>query len=160
MRYSVMLVLSFLMFSIYLSCDSQEEVREEPAVVKNEPAPPIPITIPENIITTKSGLKYIDITEGDGDNPKAGQNVSAHYTGLLMSGKKFDSSYDRNAPLEFTAGVGDMIKGFDEGILSMKKGGKRTLFIPSELAYGSNGIPGVIPPDAMIVFEVELVDIK
>ena len=160
MRYFLMLVLSFLMFSINLSCDSQEEVTEEPAVVKNEVEQPQPITIPENIITTKSGLKYIDITEGDGDNPKAGQNVSAHYTGLLMSGKKFDSSYDRNAPLEFTAGVGDMIKGFDEGILSMKKGGKRTLFIPSELAYGSNGIPGVIPPDVMIVFEVELVDIK
>lgn len=160
MRYFIIMILGLLILSIYMSCDSQEEVKEEPAVVKNEPAQPIPITIPDEVITTKSGLKYIDIAEGDGDNPQKGQKVSTHYTGLLMTGKKFDSSYDRNAPLEFTAGVGDMIKGFDEGILTMKKGGKRTLYIPSDLAYGSNGIPGVIPPDALIVFEVELVDIK
>lgn len=160
MRYFIIGLLSLLIMSIYMSCDSKEEVKEKPSALKNEMEQPKPITIPEDAITTESGLKYIDLAEGEGEAPEAGQKVAAHYTGLLMRGKKFDSSYDRNVPLEFTVGVGEMIAGFDEGVLTMKKGGKRRLFIPSELAYGNNGIPGVIPPDAMIVFEVELVDIK
>lgn len=130
--------LSIIVIFIFLSCSSKS----------NEP------------VITDSGLKYIDLVVGDGDVPKVGQRVTVHYTGWLEDGKKFDSSYDRNTPLEFTVGVGEMIRGFDEGVLSMKEGGKRKLFIPSNLAYGSNGIPGVIPPQATIIFEVELVDIQ
>ena len=112
------------------------------------------------VVTTESGLQYVDLVAGKGDTPKIGQKVSAHYIGTLEDGKKFDSSYDRNSPIEFTVGVKEMIPGFDEGVMTMKKGGKRKLIIPAELGYGSKGIPGVIPANATIIFEVELVDIK
>ncbi|MBN1409177.1 MAG: FKBP-type peptidyl-prolyl cis-trans isomerase [Calditrichaceae bacterium] len=118
------------------------------------------IACSQSEVTTESGLKYTDIVTGDGDMPEKGQTVVVHYTGLLEDGKKFDSSYDRNAPIDFIIGTGQMIPGFDEGIQTMKKGGKRKLVIPPYLAYGSGGIPNVIPPDATIIFEVELVDIK
>ena len=118
------------------------------------------ITCSSSEVTTDSGLKYTDIVAGDGDIPQKGQTVVVHYTGLLEDGKKFDSSYDRNSPIEFIIGAKQMISGFDEGIQTMKKGGKRKLIIPPHLAYGSGGIPNVIPPNATIIFEVELVDIK
>ncbi|MEJ2543181.1 MAG: FKBP-type peptidyl-prolyl cis-trans isomerase [Calditrichaceae bacterium] len=111
-------------------------------------------------VTTDSGLKYTDLVVGKGDTPQKGQTVVVHYTGMLEDGKKFDSSYDRNAPIEFVIGTGQMIPGFDEGIQTMQKGGKRRMVIPPYLAYGSGGIPNLIPPDATIIFEVELVDIK
>jgi peptidylprolyl isomerase len=111
-------------------------------------------------VTTESGLKYIDIVVGNGDMPQKGQIVAVHYTGFLEDGKKFDSSYDRNSPLEFRIGEGQMIPGFDEGIQTMKKGGKRKLILPPYLAYGSRGMANVIPPNATLIFEVELVDIK
>ena len=113
-----------------------------------------------NEVTTESGLKYTDIVIGDGDSPQKGQTVVVHYTGTLENGTKFDSSYDRNSPIEFKIGTKQMIPGFDEGIQTMKKGGKRKLILPPYLAYGSAGMPNVIPPDATIIFEVELVDIK
>ena len=114
----------------------------------------------ENAVTTESGLKYIDIKEGDGDSPQTGQMVTVHYTGTLENGKKFDSSRDRNQPFSFKIGVGQVIKGWDEGVASMKVGGQRILIIPSELGYGQRGAGGVIPPNATLVFDVELLGVK
>lgn len=113
-----------------------------------------------NAKTTPSGLQYIDIVEGEGDTPKKGQNVTVHYTGTLESGKKFDSSVDRGTPFNFKIGVGQVIKGWDEGVGTMKVGGRRTLIIPAELGYGARGAGGVIPPNATLIFDVELLDVK
>ncbi len=110
--------------------------------------------------TTDSGLQYIDTVVGDGESPKQGDKVVVHYTGKLEDGTKFDSSIDRNRPFEFTIGVGQVIRGWDEGVMSMRVGGKRTLTIPSELAYGERGAGKVIPPNATLVFDVELIEIK
>lgn len=110
-------------------------------------------------VKTASGLEYTEIKAGAGPAPKAGDIVSVHYTGKLTDGKKFDSSVDRGQPFQFPLGAGRVIKGWDEGIALMKKGGKATLTIPPELGYGSRGAGGVIPPNATLVFEVELVDI-
>ena len=107
-------------------------------------------------ITTPSGLKYSDEVVGTGPEPKKGQIVTVHYTGMLTNSKKFDSSVDRNEPFEFQIGIGEVIKGWDEGVLTMKVGGKRRLTIPAELGYGSRGAGGVIPPNATLIFDVEL----
>ncbi|PPS45619.1 FKBP-type peptidyl-prolyl cis-trans isomerase [Chroococcidiopsis sp. TS-821] len=114
----------------------------------------------ENAVTTPSGLKYIDIQEGDGATPKAGQRVFVHYTGTLEDGTKFDSSRDRNRPFDFKLGAGQVIKGWDEGISTMKVGGRRQLIIPPELGYGARGAGGVIPPNATLIFDVELLRIS
>ncbi|MFM6058355.1 MAG: FKBP-type peptidyl-prolyl cis-trans isomerase, partial [Microcystis aeruginosa] len=111
-------------------------------------------------VTTDSGLKYIDIVEGTGETPQKGQKVTVHYTGTLTDGEKFDSSKDRNQPFTFTIGVGQVIKGWDEGVASMKVGGQRTLIIPPELGYGARGAGGVIPPNATLLFDVELLGVK
>ena len=103
----------------------------------------------EKVITTKSGLKYVELKEGTGDEAKAGQTVEVHYTGWLKDGTKFDSSKDRNKPFEFKLGAGKVIKGWDEGVAGMKVGGTRKLIIPPELGYGKRGYPGAIPPDAV-----------
>jgi peptidylprolyl isomerase len=110
--------------------------------------------------TTDSGLKYTDEVIGTGDYPKTGDRVTVHYTGTLEDGTKFDSSVDRNQPFQFTIGVGQVIKGWDEGVSTMKKGGKRTLVIPSELGYGERGAGSTIPPNATLVFEVELISVE
>ncbi|NOS85848.1 MAG: FKBP-type peptidyl-prolyl cis-trans isomerase [Ignavibacteria bacterium] len=110
--------------------------------------------------TTPSGLKYVDEVEGTGESPSTGQKVTVHYTGTLESGKKFDSSKDRDEPFSFTIGVGQVIKGWDEGVATMKVGGKRKLIIPSDLGYGPRGAGGVIPPNATLLFDVELISIK
>jgi peptidylprolyl isomerase len=108
---------------------------------------------------SKSGLYWVVTKEGEGDKPTAGTTIKAHYTGrLLTTNQKFDSSYDRGKPLEFQVGIGRVIKGWDQALLNMKRGEKRTLIIPPKLAYGSQGAGGVIPPDAWLVFDVELVD--
>jgi len=114
----------------------------------------------DGTVTTASGLTYVDLKVGEGITPQVGQTVSVHYTGWLEDGKKFDSSLDRGVPLEFSIGKGQVIRGWDEGVISMKVGGKRKLTIPHDLAYGERGFPGVIPPKATLIFEVELLAIK
>jgi FKBP-type peptidyl-prolyl cis-trans isomerase len=111
-------------------------------------------------VTTPSGLKYEDVTVGAGAQPTAGQTAVVHYTGWLTDGKKFDSSKDRGQPFSFPLGQGRVIKGWDEGVATMKVGGKRKLTIPANLGYGAQGAGGVIPPNATLVFEVELLDVK
>ena len=111
-------------------------------------------------ITTAAGLVYEDTVVGAGAEAKAGQQVSVHYTGWLTDGKKFDSSKDRNDPFEFSLGMRQVIGGWDEGVLGMKIGGTRKLTIPPELGYGARGAGGVIPPNATLVFEVELLGIR
>ncbi|MGY2904268.1 FKBP-type peptidyl-prolyl cis-trans isomerase [Bradyrhizobium sp. URHC0002] len=115
-------------------------------------------------MTTASGLQIIDSKEGTGATPKAGQTCVMHYTGWLyesgQKGKKFDSSVDRNEPFEFKIGMRQVIAGWDEGVGSMKVGGKRTLIIPPELGYGARGAGGVIPPNATLMFDVELLAVK
>ena len=110
-------------------------------------------------VTTPSGLKYVVVAEGEGETPKKGAVVTVHYTGKLLDGKKFDSSYDRNQPIDFPVGAGQVIKGWDEALLSMKKGEKRVLIIPASLGYGPSG-RGPIPPNATMVFDVELVNFQ
>ena len=111
-------------------------------------------------MTTPSGLRYTDEVIGTGPAPKSGQTVNVHYTGWLdeagQKGKKFDSSRDRGQPFSFPLGEGRVIKGWDEGVASMKVGGRRTLVVPSELGYGARGAGGVIPPGATLIFDVEL----
>ncbi|MDG2397567.1 MAG: peptidylprolyl isomerase [Flavobacteriaceae bacterium] len=114
----------------------------------------------KNYNKTKSGLFYKITKESNGKLPKKGQTVSVHYKGMLINGVVFDSSYSRNKPLDFSIGIGQVIKGWDEGISILKKGSSASLIIPPELAYGSNGAGNVIPPNSYLIFEVELIDIK
>jgi peptidylprolyl isomerase len=110
--------------------------------------------------TTASGLEYEDIAEGTGESPQPGKTVTVHYTGTFPDGRKFDSSRDRNQPFSFTIGRGQVIKGWDEGVMSMKVGGRRKLTIPPDLGYGARGAGGVIPPNATLLFDVELLGVK
>nr|WP_228037539.1 FKBP-type peptidyl-prolyl cis-trans isomerase [Nodosilinea sp. LEGE 06152] len=113
----------------------------------------------EDLVTTDSGLQYVDVVEGTGAMPQPGQRVTVHYTGTLENGTKFDSSRDRGRPFTFQIGVGQVIKGWDEGVGTMRVGGQRKLVIPAELGYGSRGAGGVIPPNATLLFDVELLRI-
>lgn len=109
---------------------------------------------------TDSGLKYEDLAVGEGDEASAGSTVVVHYTGWLVDGTKFDSSLDRNDPFSFPLGGGRVIRGWDEGVAGMCVGGRRKLTIPPQLGYGAAGAGGVIPPNATLVFEIELLEVK
>ena len=132
--------------------------------VKPTPAPEAGKKSESKMRSTPSGLQYEDIKEGTGATPKSGQICVMDYTGWLWEngakGKKFDSSVDRGTPFEFPLGQGRVIKGWDEGVATMKVGGKRLLLIPAQLGYGSRGAGGVIPPTATLLFEVELIAVK
>jgi FKBP-type peptidyl-prolyl cis-trans isomerase len=143
MRVLLAAVLAGLFLGASLTSSAQEK--------KDEP----------KVVTTDSGLKYQDLKVGTGAEAKKDNTVEVHYTGwLAKDNKKFDSSLDRKEPFEFKLGAGRVIKGWDEGVAGMKVGGKRKLMIPSKLGYGARGAGGVIPPDADLVFEVELLKVK
>ncbi len=118
------------------------------------------MTQTDKMVKTSSGLLYEDLVAGSGASPAPGKKVTVHYTGWLTDGKKFDSSIDRNEPFIFQIGAGQVIPGWDEGVMSMKIGGKRKLVIPANLGYGAAGAGGVIPANATLVFEVILLDIR
>ncbi len=117
-------------------------------------------SLPAEEKSLDSGLRYLDHVIGSGESIQSGQEAKVHYAGYLADGTKFDSSHDKGTPFSFPLGQGRVIQGWDEGIVGMKKGGKRTLIIPPELGYGDRGASGFIPPNAMLMFEVELVDFK
>jgi FKBP-type peptidyl-prolyl cis-trans isomerase len=122
-------------------------------------APGIP-ELQGDIQTTPSGLRYVDEKIGEGATAQAGQTATVHYTGWLTNGKKFDSSRDRNDPFKFALGGGNVIRGWDEGVVGMQVGGKRRLLIPADLGYGARGAGGVIPPNATLIFDVELIEAR
>ncbi|HNP61566.1 MAG TPA: FKBP-type peptidyl-prolyl cis-trans isomerase [Nitrospirales bacterium] len=114
----------------------------------------------ETMVTTTSGLQYVDLAPGSGREAHAGETAIVHYTGTLTDGTKFDSSKDRNEPFSFRLGAGRVIKGWDEGVEGMKIGGIRKLVIPPQLGYGSRGAGSAVPPNATLIFEVELLDLR
>ncbi len=153
--------------SLFLPAALAAALAVAPAVaddVKPTPAPEAAKKSESKMRSTPSGLQYEDIKEGTGATPKSGQTCVMDYTGWLWEngakGKKFDSSVDRGTPFEFPLGQGRVIKGWDEGVATMKVGGKRLLLIPAQLGYGSRGAGGVIPPNATLLFEVELIAVK
>jgi peptidylprolyl isomerase len=132
-----------------------------PAPVATEPSPvSTPGDDTAGLITTDSGLQYRDLVVGTGDEAGAGATAVVHYTGRLEDGTVFDSSLESDSPLSFDIGAGQVIQGWDEGVASMRVGGKRQLTIPPDLAYGEGGYPNVIPPNATLIFEVELLELR
>ncbi|OWY66404.1 peptidylprolyl isomerase [cyanobacterium TDX16] len=134
-------------------------VAEKPAQNPSTPTKVKPMS-DDKAITTDSGLKYTVLQEGNGEMPKKGQTVVVHYTGTLEDGSKFDSSRDRGQPFSFKVGTGQVIKGWDEALSTMKVGERRQIVIPPELGYGARGAGGVIPPNATLIFDVELLKVN
>jgi len=155
----------FLFCAVILACGSKgKEVQEVPKVQESKKSQTAEkekvVEKTSETVVTVSGLKYEDIVVGTGEEAKSGRTVEVHYTGWLTNGTKFDSSKDRGQPFSFPLGAGRVIKGWDEGVAGMKVGGKRKLTIPSELGYGSRGAGGAIPPNATLIFEVELLALR
>lgn len=171
---SILLSVAFMLVCVVALVLAQVGSKQDTVKADNlSQTPPAPTTVinnntviaskimsDENVVTTPSGLKYIELKEGTGATPKPGQTVVVHYTGTLEDGTKFDSSRDRRSPFKFNIGAGQVIKGWDEGISTLKVGGSRRLIIPSELGYGARGAGGVIPPYATLIFDVELLEIE
>lgn len=145
----------FAAFAMVLGCGSSE--KPSTSVMDGNSSP---LKVSGAPVTTPSGLQYWDIAVGSGATAAAGTTVKVHYSGFLTSGEKFDSSRDRGEPFSFLLGAGQVIKGWDEGVAGMKVGGKRQLRIPPQLGYGSAGAGGVIPPNATLIFDVELLDVS
>lgn len=170
----IFLSVAFMLVCVVLLIVGQVGSQQNTAIAAQlTQTPPVPTTVTENniliagntmsdanTVTTPSGLKYVELKEGTGATPQAGQTVEVHYVGTLEDGTKFDSSRDRKQPFQFKIGTGQVIKGWDEGLSTMKVGGQRQLIIPSELGYGSGGAGGVIPPNATLLFDVELLGVK
>ena len=148
-----LIVVLLLVVAISIPACAQKEEKQPAGEAK------VAAALPANAVKTSSGLSYVDMTVGTGPSPTAGKPVKVHYTGWLENGTKFDSSVDRGEPFVFTIGAGQVIPGWDEGVMSMKMGGKRKLIVPPELGYGAAGAGGVIPPNAVLIFEVELLDV-
>jgi peptidylprolyl isomerase len=164
------MLLTVMLFAGFVACADNQQKTGEAEETKTEATGETPaaaeeattgeIAMDADTVTTESGLKYIDTEVGEGATPKKGDKVQVHYTGWLTDGKKFDSSVDRGQPFVFDIGMGRVIKGWDEGVMTMQVGGKRRLIIPPELGYGARGAGGVIPPNATLIFDVELLGIN
>ncbi len=154
------IVVMLLLVAVAIPACSQNETKsggEQPATGQAPKADKAPAA---GMITTPSGLAYQDLVPGSGPTPTAGKLVRVHYTGWLQDGTKFDSSMDSGQPFEFPIGTGQVIPGWDEGVMTMKVGGKRKLVVPPQLGYGARGAGGVIPPNATLTFEVILLDVQ
>ncbi|MEH2319906.1 FKBP-type peptidyl-prolyl cis-trans isomerase [Nostoc sp.] len=170
----IFLSVAFMLVCVVLLVVGQVGSKQNTAIAAQlTQTPPAPTTVTENniliasntmsdanVVTTPSGLKYVELKEGTGATPQPGQTVEVHYVGTLENGTQFDSSRDRGQPFSFKIGVGQVIKGWDEGLSTMKVGGRRQLIIPPELGYGARGAGGVIPPNATLHFDVELLGVK
>jgi peptidylprolyl isomerase len=167
MRVAIALVAAAAVFAavFYITAASQPQVQADVKVVaapeqKEKPEPKEEPKGDKKVVTTATGLKYIDEKEGTGRAAKVGDTVVVHYTGTFKDGKKFDSSRDRDRPFPVRLGAGEVIRGWEEGLIGMKAGAKRKLIIPSALAYGPAGRPPVIPPNAELHFDIEVMEIR
>jgi len=157
--FALLFVLALATLTIAQAGKTASQTKKPPAPAAT-PTPAGPTKVSGDPVTTPSGLKYWDLKKGTGAAAVKGKTVRVHYNGWLTDGKEFDSSFDRGEPIEFVLGTGRVIKGWDEGVAGMKVGGKRQLRIPPELAYGSRGAGSTIPPNATLVFDVQLVGVK